>query len=154
VRSLAAPLFALTLLVGACSDGTPGTDTTLATTTQGDTTPGTAATTTTTGPSRASQWGLETIELLTPTEGGGRRPILEWQPVAGAEAYNVVVLAPSGRVYWGWRTVETSVPVGGHPRLNESAAGPAISAGMTWSVTAVASDGSLIALSDQRPISP
>lgn len=109
---------------------------------------------TATGPSRASELGLAEIELLTPTEGRGRRPILEWSPLPGAVNYHVFVRAPSGRVYWGWRTSETSIPIGGLPRLTENAAGPAISVGMTWSVSAVGADGGVIALSGHRPIAP
>ncbi len=107
-----------------------------------------------TGSSRAAELGLADIELTTPVSGGGRRPVLEWAPLADTAYYYVVVRAPSGGVYWGWRTNQTSVPVGGLPRLSEDAAGPAISAGMTWSVSAVDGQGRVIGLSGHRPISP
>ena len=105
-------------------------------------------------PARADELGLRDIELRTPTSGAGQRPVLEWVPLADAAHYYVIVRAPSGRVYWGWRTSETSVPVGGLPQLSESAAGPAISVGMTWSVSAVDDEGRVIGLSGHRPISP
>lgn len=105
-------------------------------------------------PSRAGELGLADIELVTPMSGGGSHPRLEWRPVPGAVRYHVFVLAPSGRVYWGWRTSDTSIPVGGLPQLSEGAAGPAVSAGMTWSVSAVDAEGRVIGLSGHRPISP
>jgi hypothetical protein len=107
-----------------------------------------------TGPSRAAELGLMDIELLTPTEGGGRRPALEWAAVPDAAHYHVFVRAPSGRVYWAWRTSDTSVPVGGVPQLVDGAAGPSISNGMTWSVSAVDAEGKVIGLSGHRPIAP
>ena len=106
------------------------------------------------GSSRAAELGLDEIQLTTPISGGGRRPVLEWAPLTEAAHYHVLVRAPSGRVYWGWRTSGTSIPVGGLPRLTENAAGPAISIGMSWSVSAVDADGRVIGLSGQRPISP
>lgn len=126
--------------------------------TQGVSAPSTAATTSTTTapdyPSAAAELGLPEIEQLTATDGGGRRPVLEWVPVDGAAQYYVFVLSPSDAVYWGWETSEPSVPVGGEPQLDDDAPGPAISEGMTWSVSAADAEGAIIALSAHRPISP
>lgn len=165
----------LVLLVGcSASDGAaiPGTenDTVLAVSTPAPaevtvatnaaTTPTTAAATTTTvaivaeDPGIADELGLDGIELLTAAEGGGTRPILEWSAVDGATDYHVVVLGPGESTYWAWRTAETSVPVGGLPQLSSEAAGPSISPGMSWSVLAVAEDGTPLALSGRRDIAP
>lgn len=104
--------------------------------------------------SAASKSGFPGIELLTPASGGGTRPILEWVAVEGASHYLVAVRTPEGKGYWAWRTEDTSVPVGGWPRLNEEANGPRVAKGMTWSVIAVDKDGTIIAVSNHRPISP
>lgn len=159
----AAAAMALVLVVTACSssdDAVPSGETT---TTVAITPTETTATQppTGSGPSPSSErtdlaaeYDLAMIEQFTAVSGGGRRPILEWARADGAERYYVVVTAPSGRVYWAWRTSDTSVPVGGHPRLNEDAAGPAVSDGMTWSVVAFDADGSIVGISDARPIAP
>jgi hypothetical protein len=105
-------------------------------------------------PGIAEELGLQPIELLTDPAGGGTRPLLEWSEVVGAVHYHVVVLAPNGSSYWAWRTTETSVPVGGTPRLEPEAVGPSISPGMSWSVLAVSGDGTPVALSGRRPIAP
>lgn len=158
------------LLLVACSsadDGTPAVDSSpttstiqqssedgTATTTAASTTTTAASTTTVTYASIASDLGVELIEQLTAVSGGGFRPILEWSAVAGANRYYVVVSGPSGNVYWGWRTEETSVPVGGIPRLDEDAIGPEVAEGMTWMVTALDAEGQIIAISARRPIGP
>ncbi len=98
--------------------------------------------------------GVSTVELVTPEAGGGRRPLLEWEPVDEAVEYQVVLLTPSGDPYWGWITEETSVPVGGTPALDDGAAGPSVVAGMTWSVSAYGTDADLVGLSGHRSISP
>jgi len=142
--------------VAPTGDTGPGSTTTTATATTADggTTTLAGSTTTVTYPSNADDLGVGTIEQLTPISGGGTRPLLEWAPVDGADRYFVLVSAPSGVIYWGWRTSDTSVPVGGYPQLNEGAAGPAVSEGMTWTVTAVDADGRIIAVSPHRPIAP
>lgn len=105
-------------------------------------------------PSAGSQLGLPGIELLTPSSGGGTRPILEWTEVNGADHYLVSVKTAEGNGYWAWRTDTTSVPVGGPPRLNEEAVGPRIVTGMTWSVIALDRSDAIIAASNNRPIAP
>lgn len=150
------------LVVGlvACSDG--GADVTSTTSESVSTTDGVASTLSTTTaaavveevPSVGAAIGLAEIELLTPATGGGPRPLLAWHPVDGAVEYYVVVRTPSGNPYWAWRTVDTSVPFGGLPPLDENAAGPSVAEGMTWSVIAVDTDANVIGQSNHRPISP
>jgi hypothetical protein len=105
-------------------------------------------------PAFAAESGLPDIEQLTATDSGGRRPLLEWAAHDGAMYYIVAVFSPSGEIYWGWRTSDTSVPVGGNPQLDEDALGPAVSTGMTWSVIAFDETGDPVATSAIRPISP
>lgn len=98
--------------------------------------------------------GLPGIELFTPVSGSGTRPILEWGAVDGAAYYMVSIRTLEGAGYWAWRTADSSVPVGGHPRLNEAAVGPRVAPGMLWSVVAFDSEDNLIAASNHRPIAP
>ena len=153
----------LVLMASACSadgDGTPTTQVDPTTPTSGTavgqvtTTTVPSSTTTVTYPSIAVGLGVALIDQLTPIQGEGTRPILKWSAVDGADRYFVIVSAPSGGIYWGWRTTGTSVPVGGNPRLVEGAAGPAVSDGMTWIVTALDAEGNVVGISAQRPISP
>lgn len=152
----------LILLAAACSstgDGTPTGQTDPDTTAAGagetpSTTTALSPTTTVTYPSIAADLGVALIDQHTPIDGEGRRPVLEWTAVDGAERYFVIVSAPSGAIYWGWRTSDTSVPVGGNPKLVEGAAGPAVSEGMTWIVSALDAEGNVVGISARRPISP
>lgn len=155
-------LVALLLVVGvlAACGGDDATPTTTA--------PGAAATTTTTATGTTpttvpdeepavdlpARLGLLEITLLTPTSGGGTRPILEWEPVDGAAGYEVALNGPGGGIYWaGWAT-GTSIPVGGEPLIDPEFSGPSVSEGMTWSVAAYDADGYLVAISVMRPIAP
>lgn len=105
-------------------------------------------------PSAGALMGLPGIELFTPVSGSGTRPILEWGAVDGAAYYIVSVRTPEGAGYWAWRTADTSVPVGGHPRLSEAAVGPRVAPAMLWSVVAFDTEDNLIAASNHRPIAP
>ena len=97
---------------------------------------------------------LDPVALLTPTSGGGTRPILAWEPVPGADRYGVYLYAPSGRLYWSWQGRETSVPVGGLPQLREDAIGPSVVDGMTWTVIAYDADQFPLAAGGPRAIGP
>lgn len=97
---------------------------------------------------------LDQIDTTTPASGGGARPELAWEAVDGAEQYRVTVFAPNGGPYWATQTVTPRVHVGGEPQLNEEAAGPSISPGMSWRVVAVGSDRRPLAVSERVPISP
>lgn len=96
---------------------------------------------------------VATVTLTTNLSGGGERPMLTWDPVDGASTYLVAILDADGNPYWAWRTSDTRVRVGGSDR-SESAPGPRITKGMTWSVMAVDSSGIPIAVSARRPIEP
>jgi len=149
-------LLALAMVLAACGGDssspttTGGTDTTGGSVTTGG---GATATTTTTAVESplASEVGLESMVLLTPTEGVGERPDFAWEPVAGAVRYQVTVLTADGALYWAWSGEETSVPLGGFPKLVDGAAGPRVVSGMTWTV--VAFDGDMIPLAVGGPAS-
>jgi hypothetical protein len=99
--------------------------------------------------------GLESIELLTPTQGAGTKPLFEWSPVEGAARYALLVYFPDGEPYWAWTGAETSVYLGGgHEAPPEDAAGPSLVEGMSWAVLAFDGENNLIASSATRPIAP
>lgn len=148
---------ALVIVLVACG-GDDASPTTTASGTGGATTtaPGPGVTTTTasqepTESPIAGDVGLESMILSTPTEGVGERPDFAWEPVEGAASYRVTVLAPDGTFYWGWWGTETSVPLGGFPKLVDDATGPRVVTGMTWTV--VAYDADLIPLAVGGPAS-
>jgi hypothetical protein len=97
---------------------------------------------------------LEGITLLTPTAGGGIRPTLEWEGVEGADRYGVYLYDQEGKLYWSWQGRETSIPVGGKPRLEEDALGPQVSDGMSWTVIAFDADQAPLAAGGPRAIAP
>jgi len=143
--------FALVLVLASCGGDGPTT------TTAGDgaATTGAAEETTSTTLRQdspiAADMGLASMVILTPEEGLGERPDLAWEPVDGASMYRVTVLGPDGAFYWGWMGEETSVPLGGYPRLEDAAAGPRIVSGMTWTV--VAFDAALVPIAVGGPAS-
>jgi hypothetical protein len=96
----------------------------------------------------------DTVTLLTPQSGGGERPLLEWEPVSGADRYVVYLYAPSGDTYWVWMGFDTAVFVGGNPQLRAGASGPSVVDGMAWAVAAKTFNGVSIAVSELRPIAP
>ncbi|HEC11055.1 MAG TPA: hypothetical protein ENI86_16055 [Acidimicrobiales bacterium] len=97
--------------------------------------------------------GLPEIELLSPANGGGIRPLLQWEPT-GAALYGVYVYAPDGSLYWAWRGREAEVYVGGAVRIDPERPGPSITEGMTWSVVAYDADLLPLASSAIIPIAP
>ena len=94
------------------------------------------------------------IDLLTATEGGGTRPVLEWSEVPDADHYGVYLYAPSGEIYWAWRGYTTSIVVGGEPRLADTSPGPSVVGGMSWAVVAYSADLLPLAVSPEAAISP
>lgn len=94
------------------------------------------------------------VELTTATAGGGARPLLEWAAVDGADHYGVYVYAPDDAIYWVWQGTATAVHVGGADQLPDTAAGPQVTAGMTWAVVAYDAEQLPIASSERRPIAP
>jgi len=96
---------------------------------------------------------LPGIELLTPTGGGGERPVLSWASVEGTASYLVVLRAdPEAPASWLWRGDRTEIQVGfvTDPGLG----GPEIRDAMVWSVLAFDADDVPIAQSGQRSIAP
>jgi len=158
------------LVGGACSTGdgaaepTPVTTSATAPTSSSATTASSSATTTTpattTPASTASPQnepllvGAEPVIQLTATEGVGIRPTLAWESVDGAASYFLVVKDESEVAYWAWDGSETSVPLGGAEFPADFGNGPSIGPGYTWSVSAYAGDGTFLAISGDRPVSP
>jgi hypothetical protein len=101
--------------------------------------------------------GLAEIVLLTPTEGVGLKPRLEWEMVNGADRYALIIYHSNGQPYWAWEGSGTSVYLGGGDSETpppENSAGPILVDGMTWGVMAFDTAGLLIASSTVRTISP
>ncbi len=98
--------------------------------------------------------GISGMVLTTPAEGNGPRPELSWEPVDGARYYTVVVSTEDGQAYWAWEGEVTSVPLGGHPRLEDHAAGPRLAPGMRWTVAARNADHHVIAVSARQALEP
>ncbi len=158
-------LFVGVLLVAtACSssdgDAESAASTTAATvTTSSSTVQQATTTTTTTTTSIAPQnepllVGAAPVIQLTPTEGVGVRPTLDWEAVEGADSYFLVVKDDAGVPYWAWDGSETSIPLGGAEFPEDYGNGPTIGPGYTWSVSAYAADGTFLAISGDRPVSP
>ncbi len=96
------------------------------------------------------------IELATPGAGEGAWPELSWEPVDGAERYSVTLYAASGEAYWRWSGEDTRIRVGAFPEepVEGAPLGPRVHEDMSWDVLARDDDGSVIAQSGERPISP
>lgn len=94
---------------------------------------------------------MTTVIQLTPTSGAGRRPILTWEPVAGAATYTVLVMAADELPWWSWSGSETEVVLGGVDTELEMG-GPAAGAGVTWVVFAFDGDDKLIGVSPRRDL--
>lgn len=102
----------------------------------------------------AEALGWEPVVLLTPLEDVGARPVFTWEAVPGASGYLLILLDPDGAGYWSWEGEATEIVLGGVPVLGDGIAGPALSPGMTWSVSAYGDELRVIGLSELRPISP
>lgn len=102
-------------------------------------------------PRPAALADLPFVELVGPsTTGAGLAPIFEWRAADGASGYRLSVRGPQQRS-WAWSGKATSVRYGG---TVDRQAGPVIVPGMRWSVAAFDHDGSIVALSELRPLSP
>lgn len=110
----------------------------------------------TTAPDQSPSLDLSLDDLFAPivtepTE-PGPRPLLAWEPVEGAAVYNVVVLGSDGDPYWAWSGTVTEVHVGG---IDEpEALGAWVHEPMTWTVSAQAGGGEVLALSAAAPLVP
>lgn len=163
MRRLAPALLALTVTLAGCTSGEEPDDLPTATAPDGDTPTRDAGTSSPTASPTASQtaapgpsWldvGLPAIELTTPHEGGGDRPVLSWQPVDGAASYTLVLRDGNGRTYWSWIGTATEVPVGGVD-LPDTVSGPRVSDDTTWAVMALDDALLPVAVSEVRPIRP
>jgi len=98
--------------------------------------------------------GADPVIQLTPKEGAGLRPTLDWEGVEGAGSYFLVVKDDVGAAYWAWEGSETSIPLGGAEFPQDHGNGPTIGPGFTWSVSAYDVDGTFLAISGDRPVSP
>jgi hypothetical protein len=150
------------LVATACSaggDDTESVPSTSSATTSSSTTQQVATTTTATTTSIAPQSeplliGAAPVIQLTATEGVGVRPTLGWEAVEDADSYFLVVKDDAGTAYWAWDGSETSIPLGGANFPEDFGNGPTIGPGYTWSVSAYSADGTFLAISGDRPISP
>ena len=94
---------------------------------------------------------LPLVQLVAPDMvGAGRAPTFEWSPVGTADAYRLSVLGPDGPM-WAWQGETTSIRYGG---VSDGTNGPSLVPGSWWSVAALAADGSVVALSELRSVSP
>ncbi len=99
--------------------------------------------------------GLTSIELLTPANGAGEKPLFEWAAVEGAARYSLILQFTDGQPYWAWSGSQTSVYLGGtHSPPAAEAAGPALQPGMAWAVLAFDAQQNIIAASQLQAISP
>jgi hypothetical protein len=99
--------------------------------------------------------GVEEITLTTPESGAGLKPLLAWEPVAGAAGYQVAVYTSEKVPYWAWSGPATSVYLGGGDTPPpEDSDGPILSKGMWWAVLAFDADGRLAGSSALGQISP
>jgi hypothetical protein len=98
--------------------------------------------------------GAAPVIQITPTEAVGVRPTLGWEAVEGADSYFVVVKDDTGTAYWAWDGSEISIPLGGAEFPENYGNGPTIGPGYTWSVSAYSADGTFLAISGDRPLSP
>ena len=155
----------LALGAAACSggDGSPSTvppgDTTTSTGEQTTSVPDDGGSSTTTeapppqaGPAVLALEGADPI-VLTTEAGGGQRPMLTWEPVAGTDIYAVFVYTADGDPYWAARTPEAQLRVGG-VEIPDSAVGPRIADGYRWMVYAIDADGQLITSSELGTLTP
>ncbi len=98
---------------------------------------------------------VDDLELVTPAEGVGPFPTLEWQAVPDAHRYHVSVIDGDGRATWAWTTSDTQVVLGGFEEPpEEHVRGPRLHAQMHWHVLARDADERVIAQSGLRPIAP
>lgn len=95
------------------------------------------------------------IKLLTETQGVGEKPLLQWDSIANAGYYQLVVFDEAGKPYWAWEGSSTQIYLGGTDvQPPENSSGPVISNGYTWAVVAYSAEDQVIASSAVRTISP
>jgi len=156
VRTRRVALIGIILIATACSNGAADVASESTTTTSQPTAEQSPTTTVSSADAQDEPLlvGADPVIQITPTEGGGPRPILAWEGADGASSYFVVVKDDEGAAYWAWEGSETSIPLGGAEFPQDHGNGPTIGPGYTWSVSAYAGDGTFLAISGDRPISP
>jgi len=150
-------LFAATACSTGAGDAEPAPSQTSATTTTSTSTSTTQQATTTSSVAPQNEpllTGADPVIQLTPTEGVGLRPTFDWESVDGAGSYFLVVKDEASASYWAWEGSETSIPLGGAEFPEDQGNGPTIGPDFTWSVSAYDVDGTFLAISGDRPISP
>ncbi len=104
-----------------------------------------------TRPRPAALAELPLVELLAPgATNAGRAPTFRWGAVPDAATYRLSILGADGP-RWSWQGNATEIRYGGVP---EGVDGPSLVAGSWWSVAAIGGDGSVLALSELRAVSP
>ncbi|MHB0915526.1 MAG: hypothetical protein ACYC4M_07585 [Thermoleophilia bacterium] len=108
------------------------------------------------GEGAAIDAGLPGINLVSPdVSGAGEVPAFEWEAIEGADRYRLVVLDGGGAMLWAWNGADTRVNLGGVPdERPEQTPGPVITDGSQWSVVAFDAEGTPLAVSELRPVSP
>lgn len=154
---------ALLLTLAACGESTTTpTNASEATTEANSATTSTQSTVTGSDESSTTTSGTEAPAVLTladvfdaiatdATE-AGPRPLLAWTPVDGAAVYQVVVLGADGEPFWAWSGAETSINVGGSDE--PMAIGAWVHEPMTWTVSALGSQGEVLGLSAPAELLP
>ena len=146
----------LTVLLAGCSGNNdetagPGPDDPAVTTTEA--TGGTSDPNTEPNEAPSGQTLADFIEsIATEPSEAGPRPLLAWEPVAGAAEYQVVVLGADGEPYWAWSGIETMINVGGNPE--PQAIGAWVHESMTWTVSAHSATGEVLGLSAPSALQP
>jgi hypothetical protein len=99
----------------------------------------------------AERLGIAEVVLAEPEAG----PVFSWEPVDGAATYRLVVLDGDGRAYWAWEGPDTTVALGGGTEAWPKGSGaPHAGEGYTWSVSALAADGTPVGISAAAPVLP
>ena len=109
----------------------------------------------TTAPSIATELDVTSVSLLTAPEGGGDKPLLEWEPTEGASEYRLVVTNTDGIGYWTWSGSESSIWFGGSiEQPAPDTGGAVLLESMLWQVFAIDAAGELVGVSELTPIAP
>lgn len=98
--------------------------------------------------------GIPTIVTTTSGTGLGARPVLRWEPAAGAASYLVGVVVPAGGPLWAWRGAGPEVAYGGGPVDDPDTTGAWLTQPAEWFVVAFDAAGAVVGVSAPAPIAP
>ena len=99
--------------------------------------------------------GTDKIVQTTKTKRAGSHPILRWKKARGATQYLVVVQTPDKKPYWTWQGTTTNVRLGGGPsKAPATSDGASLTTKLFWFVIALDAEGTAVASSERRPITP